>query len=433
MLGDYALRKKIARYNPSIFVNYSYYMRKHFLNAAVLLSIALCVVPILASAQSVREPRTVNVEERISGRLNSFVERLCERIANRPGATLPDFCDEPPPPPVDACPNVPGNQTTGPCADDECVAQGGTWNGNSCDLPPPPPEDVCPNVPGTQENGPCADEVCEENGGTWNGTSCDMPPPPEEPILQFGADPESITEGESSSLSWSTEHADSCTASNGWDGLRNSSGVEVVSPAVTTTYELECTGPGGTVSDEVTVTVEPLPEILIGHVVVSEVLYNPNVEQGGSVHEWVELYNGTDEIVDLSGWKIADNGGQDVLPDETFLAPGAFLVITATSTTAGFWDIPGGTQVIVLGSSIGGNGLANGGDVVSLLGADDVIIDAVSWGTNTDAFDPSVPVVAQGHSIERAALQVDSDTVDDWEDRTNPTPGTTATPAPTAL
>lgn len=413
-------------------------MRRHFLTLAVLGSIVLCVLPVFSTAQSIREPRTVNVEERVSARLNSFVERLCERIANTPGASLPDFCDEPPPPPVDVCPNVPGNQTTGPCADLECVANDGTWDGDSCVIPPPPPPvDVCPNVPGTQENGPCADEVCENEGGTWNGTSCDVPPPPEEPTLQLSADPETITEGESSSLSWSTEHVDSCTASNGWDGLRNASGLEVVSPAVTTTYELECTGPGGSITDEITVSVTPQPEILIGHVVISEVLYDVDpahgVNSGNGNNEWIELYNGSDTTVNLTGWKISDNGADvETLPGEITLAPGKFLILTATSSTAGFWNIPGDAQVIVFGE-IMGNALAASGDVVTLLNAEDVAIDAVSWGTNTTAFDPSVPAVVQGHSIERAALQVDSDTANDWEDRAHPTPGMIAEPAPSAL
>ena len=46
----------------------------------------------------------------------------------------------PPPPPTDVCPNVPGDQTTTPCADQTCVNQGGTWNGTSCVMPPPPPQ-----------------------------------------------------------------------------------------------------------------------------------------------------------------------------------------------------------------------------------------------------------------------------------------------------
>lgn len=368
-------------------------MKKHFLSFTLLACAMIFMVPMLSSALEGRPPRTLNIEERISARMNSVVDRLCERLARTSSNPLPEFCEQEPPPPID----------------------------------------ICPNVPGDQEENPCADNKCIEQGGVWNGESCDIPPPPEEPTLQLSADPETITEGESSSLSWDTEHADSCTAQNGWDGLRNTSGIEVVSPAITTTYELECSGDGGSVSKQVTVTVEPLPEILIGHVVVSEALYNPSTEQGGSNQEWVELYNGTDAIVDLTGWKIADNGGQDVLPEGTLLDPGAFLFIAPTSTTASFWNIPSDTQVVVLGNSIGGNGLANGGDIVSLLNSENIAVDSVSWGTNVDAFDPSVTPVGQGHSIERAALQVDSDTASDWEDRVNPTPGTIAEPAPSIL
>ena len=39
------------------------------------------------------------------------------------------------PAPPDACPNVPGDQADGPCADAQCAGQSGTWNGTSCDLP----------------------------------------------------------------------------------------------------------------------------------------------------------------------------------------------------------------------------------------------------------------------------------------------------------
>lgn len=371
-------------------------MKKFFTRFVLLACVVVFAVPSLTFARDVRSPRIPSIEDRISARMDSLAERLCARIAKTPNATLPEFCDEEPPPPEDVCPNVPSDQATGPCADEECVA----------------------------------------DGGTWNGTSCDMPPPPEEPTLQFSANPESITEGQSSSLSWSSEHADSCTASNGWDGVKGSSGVEVVSPIISTTYTLECTGEGGVVSQEITVTVTPAPEILIGHVVVSEVFYDVDpahgVNSGNSNNEWIELYNGTGEAVNLSGWKLADNNSSDVLPEGTMLSPGEFLIVTATSTTAGFWNIPQDVQIIVLGEQIG-NGLAAGGDVVTLLNAEDIAVDAVSYGTNTTAFNPSVLGAAQGHSIERAALQADSDTAADWEDRVNPTPGTIATPAPSAL
>ena len=125
--------------------------------------------------------RPSSIHERIMAQLQSTFERACDTAGS---PLLPSLCPPeeppPPPPPTDVCPNVPGDQASGPCADVQCTEDGGTWNGTSCDMPPPPPTDVCPNVPGDQASGPCADEECVADGGTWNGSSCDMPPPPEE-------------------------------------------------------------------------------------------------------------------------------------------------------------------------------------------------------------------------------------------------------------
>lgn len=128
---------------------------------------------------------------------------LCDRYSSLsrifPGCT-PTI---PPPPPADVCPNVPGDQASGPCAEEQCRGQSGTWNGSACELPPPPPPsdddrptrnscerylssrtaplqscDVCHNVAGVQISGPCADKICVDDGGTWTGTSCELPPPP---------------------------------------------------------------------------------------------------------------------------------------------------------------------------------------------------------------------------------------------------------------
>ncbi len=41
----------------------------------------------------------------------------------------------------------------------------------------PATTDICPNVPGTQTSSPCADETCVNGGGTWNGSSCILPTP----------------------------------------------------------------------------------------------------------------------------------------------------------------------------------------------------------------------------------------------------------------
>ncbi|MEY4747346.1 MAG: hypothetical protein RLZZ416_395 [Candidatus Parcubacteria bacterium] len=128
---------------------------------------------------------------------------FCERF---PALSRFPVCQPPPPPPppTDACPNVPGNQTSRPCADDRCKEQGGIWHGDSCEFPTPPPPsdnnsgrghdlcqryiesasriappescDICPNVSGVQLQGDCVDKICADDGGTWSENSCVMPP-----------------------------------------------------------------------------------------------------------------------------------------------------------------------------------------------------------------------------------------------------------------
>jgi hypothetical protein len=75
------------------------------------------------------------------------------------------------------------------------------------------------------------------------------------PTLSLSASPASIAAGESSTLTWSTTDAGSCTASGGWSGAKATSGSEAVSPSSTTTYALSCTGTGGSASQSAKVTV----------------------------------------------------------------------------------------------------------------------------------------------------------------------------------
>ncbi len=84
------------------------------------------------------------------------------------------------------------------------------------------------------------------------------PPPPAPaplPTISLSASPTSIISGQSSTLTWTSTDATSCTASGGWAGTKLTSGSEVVSPTITTTYTLACTGAGGSVSKSVTISV----------------------------------------------------------------------------------------------------------------------------------------------------------------------------------
>lgn len=77
------------------------------------------------------------------------------------------------------------------------------------------------------------------------------------PTVSLTANPTSVTAGASSTLTWSSTNATSCTASGGWSGTKATSGSASTGAINTSTsYNLSCTGDGGTASaTPVTVTV----------------------------------------------------------------------------------------------------------------------------------------------------------------------------------
>lgn len=160
----------------------------------------------------------------------------------------------------------------------------------------------------------------------------------------------------------------------------------------------------------------------IGRVVISEVYYNVDLDHGSKPQgEWVELYNGSSATVNLSGWTIRDSALFDALPGGTMLAPGSFLVVGAISATRASWEVPS-AQFVSIESPIG-DGLSNTGDSLTLRNADGAAVDAVSWGSNSSAFNPAAASVPYGSSLARSTLTKDTNTANDWISRGTPTPG----------
>ena len=75
------------------------------------------------------------------------------------------------------------------------------------------------------------------------------------PTVALTANPGSVTAGQFARLSWSTTNAGSCAASGGWSGNKAVFGSEDVAPNTTTTYNLTCSGAGGTASQNTSVIV----------------------------------------------------------------------------------------------------------------------------------------------------------------------------------
>ncbi len=156
---------------------------------------------------------------------------------------------------------------------------------------------------------------------------------------------------------------------------------------------------------------------------ITEVLYDSLASGDDAAQEWVELFNRTDEPVRTLGWSLGDAVAWDALGDLT-LPPRGYLVVAASEATAHELAAQGATVWLVADGRIG-NGLANKGDVVRVRGPTGEVADAVSYGANLGAFDPAVPLVPPGSSIERLPSDQDTDTADDWWPQPAPSPGRT--------
>ena len=92
---------------------------------------------------------------------------------------------------------------------------------------------------------------------------------------------------------------------------------------------------------------------------ITKIFPNAGAGQRDAAFEWIELHNPTDEVVNLGGWFIADNGGSDRLPAAEITA-GGYLVVAGKVEAAGI-------EVLIVEGGRLGKGLANGGDLILLL------------------------------------------------------------------
>jgi hypothetical protein len=114
-------------------------------------------------------------------------------------------------------------------------------------------------------------------------------------------------------------------------------------------------------------------------VVLNEVLPNPTGSnwQDGFLGEWVELFNNTDQAIDLINWSIKDAAGNV----RTIGTPAA----GTTTTPGGQTVIPAyGWLVVFMNAAV----LDNGGDIVSLYNSSNVLQDQYSYGTGDSGVDP---------------------------------------------
>jgi hypothetical protein len=126
----------------------------------------------------------------------------------------------------------------------------------SCPLPDP----TCTNgSPGPYPSCPLPDPTCT-NGSAGPYPSCPLPDPGDggdgdaTVSANLSANPISIVSGNSSTLSWSSSNASSCTGT-GFSTGGATSGTRSVSPTSNTTYIVSCTNGSNTDTDDATISV----------------------------------------------------------------------------------------------------------------------------------------------------------------------------------
>ncbi len=147
---------------------------------------------------------------------------------------------------------------------------------------------------------------------------------------------------------------------------------------------------------------------------ISEVEADPVLSGTDTAKEWLELTNVGASSLTLTNWTISDSAATDALPTVT-LWPGRCVVVAASSS--GFLAEHAGYAQPFLSLADGaiGNGLSNGGDLLTLQNESGGLVDCVAWGTATGCFGPSAPApVANTSATLQRASSIDTDSAADW-------------------
>lgn len=120
-------------------------------------------------------------------------------------------------------------------------------------------------------------------------------------------------------------------------------------------------------------------------VVINEINYNSAIDFAAG--DWVELYNGYETPVDLSGWRVRDDDDSRsfIFQPHTMIEPGGYLVV-GEDPAAFAVLFP---DVMIYHDALGFN-LGNGGDSVRIYDSTDALVDVVNyddiapWPTDAD-------------------------------------------------
>ncbi|MBS4033164.1 MAG: lamin tail domain-containing protein [Ignavibacterium sp.] len=133
-------------------------------------------------------------------------------------------------------------------------------------------------------------------------------------------------------------------------------------------------------------------------IVVNEIMYAPSTGEP----EWIELYNRTDQAVNIKKWRFSDAANTaTITTDDIFIQSKDYIVLTQDSSILNLYNVP--VQIVRFNLPI----LNNTGDNVVLRDSLGILIDSLtylsSWGGNTG-----------GRSLERYSADSISTNQNNW-------------------
>jgi len=122
------------------------------------------------------------------------------------------------------------------------------------------------------------------------------------------------------------------------------------------------------------------------NIIINEIMQNPSAV-GDSEGEWFEIYNNSDEEIDLIGFTIKDNDTDShLITEETPIAPYSFAVLGRNADTTN-----GG---VLLNYEYSGINLANGADEILLIDSYGITVDSVAYDGGSTFPDPNGATMA---------------------------------------
>lgn len=168
----------------------------------------------------------------------------------------------------------------------------------------------------------------------------------------------------------------------------------------------------------------------VGHVVINEILYR--LPAGRDLEEWVELYNSSDQRVNLRGWTLDDRDRHRfTFADDLVLAPGAYVLVATNAEQAHLLteqpDCACVAYQTAAGRPLNLQIWNNDGDEILLTDAEGRIVDYVAFGNPAgpgrdrhpeDAqWDGNIPTPPAGYSLALFPNGYDMDSSANWSFR----------------